>query len=267
MLDHYEAMSDAGRLDLAFGPLERARTREIALRYLPPAPAVVIDVGGGGGDYALWLARQGYEAHLVDPVARHIDDARSAATAQPRYPLASASLGDARRLDFPDASVDAALLLGPLYHLTARAARVAALREVRRTLRPGGVVVAAVISRFASTLDGLVRNLFDDPRFVDIVARDLRDGQHRNPTDDRLYFTTAYFHLPGEVEEEMTDAGFKHEGTFAVEGPGWLLQNFTEHWEDHGRRERLLAAVRSVESEPSMLGASAHILAVARRSE
>src|SRR5437870_12160483 len=58
------------------GLLERYRTQELLLRYLPPPPAVVLDVGGGPGHYALWLAALGYEVHLVDPVPLHLEQAR-----------------------------------------------------------------------------------------------------------------------------------------------------------------------------------------------
>ena len=61
-------------------------------------------------------------------------------------------------------------------------------------LRPGGVLTAAAISRFASMMDGLLRGSLDDPAFEAIVERDLRDGQHRNPTGRPEWFTTAYFH-------------------------------------------------------------------------
>ena len=60
----------------------------------------------------------------------------------------------------------------------------------------GGVVLAAAISRFASTLDGLRLGLLDDPVFARLAEQDLRDGQHRNPTEEPRYFTTAYFHRP-----------------------------------------------------------------------
>ena len=95
------------------------------------------------------------------------------------------------------------LLLGPLYHLTERDDRLAAWREARRVLRPGGVVLAAAISRFASTLDGLRLGLFDDDAFAQIAERDLRDGQHRNPTGNPRYFTTTYFHRPEELRTEV----------------------------------------------------------------
>jgi hypothetical protein len=41
--------------------------------------------------------------------------------------------------------------------------------------------------------------------------------------------------------------------------------DFEDRWADARRRAELLAWIRSVEREPSLLGASPHILAVARR--
>src|SRR3712207_9115180 len=67
------------RLDAGYGPLEQERTRETLARYLPPSPAVIADIGGGAGVYALWLAGRGYEVHLRDPVPLHIEQAVEAA--------------------------------------------------------------------------------------------------------------------------------------------------------------------------------------------
>ena len=130
-------------------------------------------------------------------------------------------------------------------------------------LRPGGTLVAAAISRFASALDGLRSRYLDDPAFAAIALRDLADGQHRNPTGHPAYFTTAFFHRPDELRQEVTDAGLTSVQLLAVEGPAWLLQDFDAHWDDPGRRERLLDVVRRVEADPSLLGASAHLLAIA----
>jgi ubiquinone/menaquinone biosynthesis C-methylase UbiE len=259
---HYADVAEERRL----GPfdLERVRTWELLGRYLPNPPAVVVDVGGGAGVYALPLAERGYQVHLVDPVALHVEQARRASGGR-AAPLASATVGDARRLDRPEASADALLLLGPLYHLTERADRVRALAEARRVLRPGGVVAAAAISRFASTCDGLLRGYLDEPGFEAIVERDLRDGQHRNPTGRPEWFTTAFFHLPGELGQEVAEAGLRLEALLAVEGPAWLLPDIRRRLADPARRETVLAAVRRVEAEPSLLGASAHLLAVASR--
>jgi SAM-dependent methyltransferase len=173
-------------------------------------------------------------------------------------------VGDARALELPNASVDAVLLLGPLYHLPDRADRLEVLSEARRVCRPGGVIIGAAISRFASTLDGLRGGYLEDPIFAKVAAGDLRDGWHRNPTGDPAYFTTAYFHRPEELAEECAAAGLKAEGTFAVEGPAWLLPDLDKWLGDPGRRAVLLTALAAVESEPALLGASAHLLVVAR---
>src|SRR5579864_4059544 len=153
MLLHYNETDEASRLRQGWFQLEQARTRELILRHLPPAPATIIDAGGGAGAYACWLASRGYEVHLIDPVSKHVDQARAASKQQPAYPLASAEVGDARHLPQGEASADAVLLLGPLYHLVERPDRIACLREASRVLRPGGLVWGAAISRFASLFD------------------------------------------------------------------------------------------------------------------
>jgi len=257
---HYAEGREQDRLVGGGDHLELARTRELLARFLPPPPAELLDVGGGAGVYAAWLARRGHRVHLIDPVPLHVEQASAVAAAQPEAPF-TAARGDARALAAPDASADAVLLLGPLYHLTERVDRLRALTEARRVVRPGGVVIAAVISRFASLLDGMQAGWLDDPAFIPIFEGGLRDGQHRNPTRDPRWFTTAYFHHPDEIAAEARDAGLAPDALLGVEGPGWLLDG---GWGDPARREGILKAARAVEREPAMLGVSAHLLLIAR---
>jgi SAM-dependent methyltransferase len=258
VIAHYALGAERSRLLEGAGRLERARTEEMLARWLPPPPARILDVGGGPGTYVPWLAGRGYEVHLVDPVPLHLEQAREAGAA-------SARLGDARALVEEDATLDVVLLLGPLYHITDRPGRVRALAEARRVLRAGGWAVAAAISRFASLLDGLVSGGLDDPVFRSIVERDLADGQHRNPTSRPEWFTTAFFHHPDELRAEVAEAGLGLVDLVGLEGPAWLLSDLEVRWADGARRERVLKAARAVEREPSLLGLSAHLLAVARR--
>jgi SAM-dependent methyltransferase len=176
-----------------------------------------------------------------------------------------AALWGMRALDRSDESADAVLLLGPLYHLVDEADRQKALREAYRVLVPGGLVFAAAISRFASALDGLAQDLFADPAFDQIVERDIVDGIHQNRTGKLEMFTTAKFHRPDELAEEVRAAGFSVLSIDGLEGPGWLFADFNERWQDPRRRDDLLRIARALESEPSIQAISAHILAVARR--
>jgi ubiquinone/menaquinone biosynthesis C-methylase UbiE len=264
--EHYASGYEAQRLQSGTSQIELARTQELVMRYMPLPPAVIVDVGGGPGVYACWLAKQGYEVHLVDATPLHVELARQASAAQPDAPLVSIEVGDARLLKRPDESCDVVLLLGPLYHLTERVDRLTALHQARRVLRSGGLLLAVCISRFASALDGLRQGLFDDPAFAQIVARDLVDGQHRNPTNHPEYFTTAFFHHPQELQTEVEESGFLYERTLPVEGPLWLSQYVVDNFNDQQRREQLLALARQLEEEPSLLGASAHLLVVARKA-
>jgi SAM-dependent methyltransferase len=266
ILAYYGKGLERGRLPgIAAGRLEYLRTRDLLSRHLPPAPATVLDVGGGAGAYALPLAGEGYSVYLIDPVPLHVEQAKAGSTAQPEAPLTGAEVGDARSLSQASETIDAVLLLGPLYHLTSREDRLRVFREARRVVRPGGVVLAAAISRFASTIDGLFNGFLADEEFEAMVERDLSEGQHRNPDERPGWFTTAYFHRPAELKEEAEEAGLVAEGLFGIEGPAWALSDLDAWIEDPARRAKLLDAVRRVEAEPELLGASAHLLLVGRR--
>jgi ubiquinone/menaquinone biosynthesis C-methylase UbiE len=243
--------------------LEFVRSMELLERLLPAPPARVLDVGGGPGTYAAPLAQRGYRVHVVDPVPLHIEQARQAAGADSPASF-TAALGDARELAEPDASQDAVLLFGPLYHLTEAAHRAQAFAEARRVLTAGGRLMAMAVCRFASLLDGLYRDWLDDPGFRSIVDQDLADGQHRNPdpVGRPEFFTTAYFHAPDGLAQEIAQAGFTGVAVHGVEGPGWPLR---QEWADPRRREQILRAARSVETQPSLIGFSPHLIATATK--
>jgi ubiquinone/menaquinone biosynthesis C-methylase UbiE len=262
ILRYYELAQESSRLSGAL--LERVRTESILRRFLPPAPATVLDVGGADGAYAFPLSKAGYEVHLVDPVALHIEQAREKSNSS-GIPLASITLGDARELKFQNKFADAVLYFGPLYHLDVESERSTALREAYRTLKPGGILLAAFISRFASLLDGVRAHFLEKEEFARIVARDLKSGQHRNPTDNPAYFTNAYFHHPTEAKSEVLEAGFKNPRLLSVEGPFWLVTDIQEQLEKPEISHRIFEFMEQVETEEGLIGASAHFIAVAEK--
>lgn len=259
LVAYYTSVEDeAGRLALPRNQLEFVRTQELLRQRLPAAPARVLDVGGGTGAHAAWLAGDGYEVALVDVVPEHVRQARELSAGLTHG--FSACVGDARSLDAATATVDACLLLGPLYHLPQAADRAAALAEARRVTRPGGLVAAASISRYAWPLYQLRDGR--DVRDLRSLARTMATGRHDGPTSG---FTTAYSHQPGELSNEFAEAGLVDVEVVGVEGPGWTL--FARDLAPE-RVRRLVAAslrvARLYDGYPDMAGASAHLLACGR---
>jgi ubiquinone/menaquinone biosynthesis C-methylase UbiE len=258
LLEYYQAhFAEHDRLTRREGQLELVRTKELMVRYLPQAPAKVIDIGGGTGIHAQWLASLGYEIHLVDIVPSHVDAARSIGTF-------SAALDDARSLSAPDESYDVALILGPLYHLRDLEERRKALFEAGRVLRPGGTVFAAFITRASVVLDSYLHGWIDKPGAVQKVAAALRNGKIDGA--ETGFGSVSYFHMPSEARDELASAGLDVQGIFGVEGPGWLAADFEDRWRRMDDREAILETARMCEAEPELQSLSAHLLGVCRRS-
>ncbi|MCC9305974.1 methyltransferase domain-containing protein [Kitasatospora sp. RB6PN24] len=259
ILGYYAQGQEDGRLRAGAGRLELLRTQDVLRRLLPPAPARLLDVGGGSGIHAEWLTAAGYQVELVDPVPLHVEQAGRLAGVRAR-------LGDARALDAADDSFDVVLLLGPLYHLTDPADRARALAEARRVLSAGGLLVAATINRFAGLHDTLNQGRWFDPERRPYIEAVTRDGRLRSE-NPRSGFTTAYFHQPAEIVREFTAAGLTLLGQYGVEGAGWLMGAVGDWLDDPTRRESLLDALRLAESDPALLGVSGHLLTAGRKSE
>ncbi len=258
--------SENDRLKSNWGQLEYIRSQEIIKRYLPKPPAIILDVGGGSGIYSRWLAKKGYEVHLIDPVPLHIEQAIEYSNNQPDFPIISCTVGDARNLNKLNSSADSILLMGPLYHLLQREDRLKALKESYRVLKKDGYLFAVGISKFASLIDGFCEEYFKDPRFRKIILQDLENGQHKNPTKNPFYFTDAFFHHPMELKHEIEDAGFIVENLIGIECNSYNIKDFDKAWEDDKEREFLLKILRLIESDSSLIGASPHIMCVAKKT-
>ncbi|MFJ5225835.1 class I SAM-dependent methyltransferase [Streptomyces sp. NPDC088400] len=254
-----DTIDEAGRLTMsADGRLEMLRTKELLQRYLPPAPARILDVGGGPGAHARWLVEAGYIVHLVDPILRHIEQAKDSGC--------TVELGDARQLTAEDSSYDVALVLGPLYHLTDAADRHQALAEAYRVVRPGGIVAAAAINRYSSLFEHTALAHLNVDRLQTSIGKILASAMH----DGKKGFTRAYFHRGEELREEVGAAGFEGAAVFGIEGPTWaLLKAVEQHTGESAAEtslfESALAAARMAEPYPELLAANSHLLAVGRR--
>jgi SAM-dependent methyltransferase len=258
---HYELGLEEPRLDEALGSVELARTLEVAARVLPRPPAVVADIGGGPGRYALELAGRGYTVVHRDLVPLHVQQLRAAARTLPDR--VDTAVGDALDLDLDDDSVDGVLLLGPLYHLVEHDQRLRALREVRRVARPDAPVLVSAISRWAPRLHGyLAERLYEREAFFPELVRVVEDSGRLN--DNVPGWFTGYCHRPEQLRQEVEAAGLAVEDLLGLEGLAFALSDLADRLADPAGRQVVLDCARAIERVPELLGLSPHLLVVAR---
>jgi ubiquinone/menaquinone biosynthesis C-methylase UbiE len=151
----------------------------------------VLDVGCGNGAYLGQLERESHSGLVVgmDLSAGMLPEARA------RAPRAALMVGDAQRLPFPDDTFDAALAMHMLYHVPDRAAAIA---ELRRVVRPGGVVLVVTNSvDHLKELDVLVANAFQGAgrERIEPMARSMgRFSLESAPPELEAQFAEVAFH-------------------------------------------------------------------------
>lgn len=261
--DHYTNRHDESiRLSSTLkGRLERERVQELLARYLPAPPSRIADIGGGPGVHAHWLQSRGHRVELLDPVARHVDEASAAGIPSHR--------GDSRRLPWSNEGFDAALLAGPLYHLIEAADRRLALREAVRVVRPGGVIAVIAINRAANLIGATLANRLLPRRRV---VEEVLDTGH-SPDNDRMVNT--HYHGVTELRTELTLAGLHAVTVHGLTGPGgWLTVMIDAHFKDRPMPESLespdplqtaLACTRLADRYPELVYSSSLLLGIGRR--
>ncbi len=252
VLAHYATVDEGGCLREGRGRVEYIRTQRLVRAALAPAPRRVLDVGGADGIHALWLSANGHEVELLDVVAAHVEAARARGL--------GAVVGDARSLPHADATFDAVLLLGPLYHLATRDERMKALREANRVLRPRGLLAAAAISRLAVAMDWLAAGSLGEGARRQVAERIVAVGRD----DTGAGAGAFYFHTPEQLAEELASAGLCNIVVHGVEGPGWLSLP-PGSGADAQRGDDVIHLAELADAESGAIAASMHLLAFGHR--
>ncbi len=250
------------------GVVEFAVNSHAIAAHLPPG-ARVLDIGGGPGRYAIWLAQRGHRIVLADLSPELLALAQELVAAAGLGALVEEVVeADACDLSrWPDGAFDAALALGPFYHLPNPADRERAAAELARVLRPGGLAFVALMPRYAFLRRTLAipdeRRHLARPEFVERV---LGQGLFINDVPGR--FTGGYGVHPEEVAPFFERQGFAMLALLASEGiipdmQGQLAELAVSNPDAH---QAMLDVVIRTASDPSILGLSNHLLYIGRKT-
>lgn len=248
VIDYYSNFNEKDRLKSTYGKLEFAHMTELLQRYLPEAPATICDIGGAAGDYALFFTKLGYNVHLLDIVPKHIEQAKERAREEGIADSAKFVVGDALDLPYENNSFDAVFLSGPLYHLPEKKDRVRAFSEAKRVLKPGGILTAYSIGRYATMFYGISAGLIYDRNFMEKLKKEVSTGLRYKYAEGII--DNAYFHLSDELKQELAEAGLNYIALHGVIGAGWMAPDFDEAWEIEERRSSIMDIARMSENIP-----------------
>jgi len=233
--------------------------------YLPPS-GEILEIGAGTGRYTLELVQRGYTVTVVEISRANLDACREYLAEAGLEHRVKYILGDGRYLrDVPEKEYDAVLLMGPLYHLVEEGDRRMAVREAYVHLRPGGVIFSALISRFG-IWGNILKNFPKAIEFKDQIRYVLDNGSD-HPDWQQGGFR-AYGATVDEIAPLHEDFGFETIKLVGVE-PTISTNDDDERYNKLEGERRLLwlDLLYEISMEPSIVGASRHLLYIGRKNQ
>lgn len=256
------------RLTTSIGTIEFAVNCHALVKHLP-SNARVLDIGGGPGRYALWLAERGHRVILADLSSELLAIARRKAAESHSGTLIEEIVeADARDLSqWDDDSFDAVLSLGPFYHLPDPADRERAAGELSRVVRPGGLAFVAFMTRYSFLRRTMA--VPDERRHLtqqEFVERLLEEGVFINDVVGR--FTHGYGAYPEEIAPFFEQYGFEMLELLASESiAGGIQDSLAEMSTDIPDVYQVaLDLILRTASDQSILGMSDHLLYVGKKA-
>jgi ubiquinone/menaquinone biosynthesis C-methylase UbiE len=240
--------------------MEFAVTLRALKDYLPPAPAQILDIGGGPGRYAIALAQRGYRVTLFDLSQACLELAKQK-VCEAGAKIAGFEHGDARDLSrFADESFDGVLLMGPLYHLLTEGERRQAIREAYRVLKRERIIFASFITRGA-----VIRwAAKEEPDWIMEYPERLGALMNSGVLQKHTGFTSAYFAHPTEIKPLMESEGFGNSDLIACEGVISMIEEKINALTDEAF-EAWVELNYQLGKDPSVHGAAEHLLYVGRK--
>ncbi|NAW50269.1 methyltransferase domain-containing protein [Elizabethkingia argentiflava] len=259
--DFYSKTSEETRLQIGLGPLEFERNKNLISRFISQKPSIVLDVGGGPGIYSEWMAKNGHTVYLVEPVLKHIKQAQKRA----KKAKFECIQGEAGNLKFENNFADIVILHGPLYHLQDEKKRNDCLKEARRVLKPGGILLGFAINYTASTIVALIQGVIGHSEFFSMCREELTSGIHDAPKNMPGILSHGYYYKQEDLIKEVEECSFEFLDIFAVEGFIWLDKNYFESQSNPSKQKILMELLKITENDKNLISFSPHMMIAAKK--
>lgn len=213
------------------------------------------DLGCGTGKWAAKLAKSGYQVACVDISPQMLDQAREKLTAQgsaPRCEFLQADLCDMRAI--PDDTFTCAVAMGDPIGCTDSPSK--ALKEIRRILTEGGLLIATFDNRLAA-IDFYLQS--GNPEELETF---LRQGRTHWLTKDAAEQFPIHTYGPSELRKLLEISGFS-----IVDLVGKTVLPMRHHRQllaESQQRRHFAQIEKSLCRDPAAMGRAAHLQVVAR---
>ncbi|MBD5506481.1 MAG: class I SAM-dependent methyltransferase [Lachnospiraceae bacterium] len=220
----------------------------------------ILDCAAGTGVYAFYFAGKGHDVTATDITPRHINIINQNLTAK-QYNMKTAVLDATDLSVFADESFDVVLNMGPFYHLISEEQRTRCMNECIRVLKKNGILVTAYIPRFYvfQYVAMSNRNYLDSA-----LAKQLIETGVLKHSDEKCFWTDTYYSSKEEMEQLYLSKGLKIIDHFAQDGMAPLLSRQVDQWNE-SEFDVWCQYHYSVCREPSILGASNHVIIIGKK--
>lgn len=246
----YEFFCENTRLNASKAArVEFLTTTRYIEQYLSPG-AKILDVGAGAGEYSFYFARKGYHVSALELADANVRAFRDKLTPEDRIDLTQGNAVDLSR--YEDASFDAVLLFGPLYHLHSEADRQRCIAEAKRVCKPDGTLFFAFISN----------------DIVILTEFGYRPDYFRNGDYDKQTFRLEdfpfVFHTVDDCRAMLQRGGVKIIKEVASDGASELLADQINAMDEESYAQYLRYHFYICE-KPEFLGMSNHLLFIGKQ--
>ena len=263
IIDYYQQFDEWGRLERE--PIEYEVNWHYIKKYLP-SNGHILDNGAGPGKYSMALAKEGFQVTLSDLTPKLVEVAKEKAIElHVAQQFNDFLVADARNLgQLADEQFDAALMLGPMYHLQKEEDRILAVTELNRVTKKDGLVFVAFMPRSKHIFNSLMRpELWSPNDNIETIQQFSQTGCFNHADEGR--FTGAYYFEIKDIAPFMESQGFETIQLIGSNIATTLNEAHWDYWRNRGEEQQVLDVIIKNAVDPYLLGMSSHLLYIGKK--